>query len=69
MPDNAENPVALAGADRVDVTVLVGNDDVDLGVATLRERQAGHILTLYAISLPVALLIAEHAFDAGRRRT
>jgi hypothetical protein len=61
--------VALARADRGDATVLASNDDLDLGIATLRERQAGHILTLYAISLPVALLIAEHAFDAGRRRT
>ena len=68
MADRAENPAALAGANRVNVTVLTGNDDVDLGTKTRRERQAGHLLKLYAISLPVALVIAEHAFDPGRRR-
>lgn len=68
MANKRENPVALAGADRADVTVLAGNDDVHHGTGTRRERQARHLLKLYAISLPVALVIAEHAFDPGRRR-
>lgn len=68
MADKSDNPVALARADRADVTVLAGNVDMDLGTATPRERQARHLLKLYAIPLPVALVIAEHAFDPGRRR-
>lgn len=68
MADKRENPAAQARADRADVTVLAGNDDVDLGTGTRRERQARHLLQRYAISLPVALVIAEHAFDPGRRR-
>lgn len=67
MANKRESPVALAGADRADVTMLAGNDDVDLGTGTRRERQARHLLKLYAISLPVALVIAEHAFGSGRR--
>lgn len=68
MADKRENPAALSGADRADVTVLAGNDDVDSGTGTRRERQARHLLKFYAVSLPVALVIAEHAFDPGRRR-
>jgi len=67
MPDKTENPVALAGADRADVTVLSGKDDVDVGTGGQRERQARHILKVYAISRPVALAIVEHVFGTGRR--
>lgn len=68
MAGKRENSVAQAGADRADVTVLAGNDDVGIGSRTARERQAGYLRKVYAVSLPLARVIAEHAFDPGRRR-
>ena len=68
MVGKPEYPAAQAGANRVDVTVRNGNDDAHRGNGTRREQQARHLLNLYAIPLPLALVIAEHAFDPGRRR-
>jgi len=68
MVDDREDPAAHAGAHRVDVTVLAGKDDIELDSGAARERQARHILRLCAVSLPVALVLAEHAFGTGRRK-
>jgi hypothetical protein len=65
-PEN-RNPVALAGADRADVKMLPSNLDIDLTTPTSRERQARYIRRFCSVSLPVALVIAEHAFGSGRR--
>ena len=66
MDRKQQNPAALAGAHRVHVTVLAGNDDFEVGSATALDLQVRHLLKGYALSLPVALAIAEHAFQSGR---
>ena len=68
MSNNKENPAALAGAHRVHVTLLASNDDFLIGSPTALDLQVRHLLKGYALSLPVALVIAEHAFQAGRSR-
>ncbi|MCB1470660.1 MAG: hypothetical protein KDK08_26700 [Rhizobiaceae bacterium] len=67
MREKTENPVALAGADRAVVKLPGGKDDIDIGTGIQQDRQARHILKVYAISRPVALAIAEHVFGTGRR--
>lgn len=62
-----KDPVARASADRADVTVLSGNNDVHGGSEKTRERQAGYLRKVFAISRPLALVVAEHAFGTGRR--
>ena len=62
----AENPGALAGAHRVDVTMLAGKDDFDNIIATPVELQVRKLLTRYALSLPVATAVAEMAFGPRR---
>jgi hypothetical protein len=66
MGKDRENPAALAGAHRVHVTVLAGNDDFLIGSPAALDLQVRHILKGYALSLPVALVIAEHAFQVER---
>lgn len=66
IPGN-ENPGALAGAHRVDVTMLASKNDLDNIIATPTELQVRKLLTRYALSLPVACAVAEIAFGAGRR--
>lgn len=67
MLDKKEDPEARAGADRVDVIMHAGNNDVDIATATVVDLQVRRILTRYALSLPLALAVAELAFAAGRR--
>jgi hypothetical protein len=62
-----ENPGALAGAHRADITMLAGNSDVLIDTETTRDLQVRRLLTRYAVSHPVAILIAELAFAPGRR--
>jgi hypothetical protein len=68
MGKDRENPVALAGVNRVHVTVLAGNDDFLLGSPSALDLQVRHILKGYPLSLSVALVVAEHAFQAWRSR-
>jgi hypothetical protein len=68
MGKDRENPAALAGAHRVHVTVLAGNDDFLLGSPSALDLQVRHILKGFVLSPPVALVIAEHAFQAGGSR-
>ena len=63
----AENPGALAGARRVDITMRVGKDDIDNNIAGTVELQVRKLLTRYALSLPVAAAVAELAFGPRRR--
>jgi hypothetical protein len=67
MHDAKGIPAARACADRADVTMLAGNDDIHTGIGTTRERQAGYLRKVFDVSLPLALVIAEHAFGPGRR--
>jgi hypothetical protein len=67
MIPRSENPGALAGAHRVDVTMLAGKNDFDNIIGTPAELQVRKLLTRYALSLPVATAMAELAF--GPRRT
>jgi len=62
----AENPGALAGARRVDVTMLASKNDFDNSIATPVELQVRKLLTHYALSLPVASALAEIAFGPRR---
>ena len=57
-----ENPGALAGARRVDVTMLTGKDDFRNIIGTPAELQVRKLLSRYALSLPVATAVAELAF-------
>lgn len=67
MAAERENPVALAGPHRVEVK-KPGSSFNDLhSTAANRQRQAEHLLRLYGFSFAVALVVAEHAFDNGRR--
>jgi len=68
MSTEKENPAALAGAHRVHVTLLASNNGFLIGSPTALDLQVRHLLKGYALSLPVALAIAEHAFQAGRSR-
>ena len=67
MAANKENPVALAGAHRLDVKKLGGSFDIHHDTAATRERQAEYLLRFYGLSFAVAVVVAEHAFDNGRR--
>lgn len=64
MEHKKADPGALAGAHRVDVTMLVGTDDITS--ANAFELQVRRLLARYAISLPVALVVAELAFPSRR---
>ena len=66
MSHGSENPGALAGARRVDVTMLASKNDFDKSIATPVELQVRKLLTRYAISLPVASAVAEMAFGPRR---
>lgn len=63
---SAENPGALAGARRADVTMLGSKNDFDDIIATPAELQVRKLLTRYALSLPVASAVAEIAFGPRR---
>lgn len=67
MGRKTENPAALAGAHRVHVTLLASNNDFLIGSPTALDLQVRHLLKGYALSLPVALAIAEHAYATGRQ--
>ena len=63
----AKDPGALAGAHRADVIMLAGKDDVENTSPSIFDLQVRLLLTRYALSGAVAIVIAEHAFSNGRR--
>ena len=62
------NPGALAGARRADVTMLTGKDDIGIITPGTPELQVRKLLKRYAMSLPLACVVAEMAFSAGSAR-
>ena len=62
-----ENPVAGGAASRADAPMLASKGDVDVSTERAGDRQVSYILKLYALSRPVALIVAEHAFQSWRR--
>lgn len=67
MGAQTRNPVAGGVASRADASMLASKRDVDVSTERPRDRQVSYILKLYALSRPVALVVAEHAFQSGRR--
>ena len=66
MSHGNENPGALAGAHRVDVTMLTGKDDFTNVIGSPAELQVRKLLSRYALSLPAAKAVAEMVFGLGR---
>jgi hypothetical protein len=66
MATKKENPGALAGAHRVEVTPLLGKNDHDNCTAGLLSLQVRRVLARYAVSAAVAVVVAEVAFSSGR---
>ena len=63
-----ENPAALAGADRANVTMLPGRMDIADSTPRAINLQVRKIAARYAVSLALAIVIAEIAFSPGRSR-
>lgn len=61
-----ENPGALAGAHRVEVTPLLSKNDCGDCTADLLNLQVRRVLARYAVSASVAVVIAEVAYSRGR---
>jgi hypothetical protein len=61
-----ENPGALAGATRATVNMPVSKDDIAEATPSTLDLQVHRLLSRYAISADLALVVAEHAFHAGR---
>jgi hypothetical protein len=66
MEINKENPAALAGAHRADVTMLVGKDDPLTNKANGIDLQVRRLVARYVLSVPLAIVIADLAFSSGR---
>jgi hypothetical protein len=66
MSKKQENPGALPGVIRADVTMPVSKDDILNPTPTTIDLQLHRLLSRYAISADLALVVAEHAFCAGR---
>jgi hypothetical protein len=62
-----ENPGALAGAHRADVTMLSGKIDVLDSTPSAMDLQVRSVVARYAVSLSLAVVIAELAFSSGRQ--
>ena len=67
MSRNEEGPVALAGASRADVAAFLGRMDTGESMSTATDLQVRRIVSRYAISIPLALVIVELAFRSGRQ--
>lgn len=61
-----ENPGARAGAHRVHVTKLVSENDYRIDSGMVLEHQVRRVLNSYAVSFPLAIVIAELAFYSER---
>ncbi|WP_133116159.1 hypothetical protein [Mesorhizobium wenxiniae] len=66
MEEKKADPGALAGAHRVDVTMLAVTGDADVSSGNTVELQIHQILARSSCSRPVAAVVAEHAFSTGR---
>lgn len=62
-----KNPVALAGAHRVEVTQPAGKSDIPDSTPSALDLQVRRLVARYAVSLSLAMVIAELAFTSGRR--
>ena len=62
-----EDPAALAGADRADVTMLPGRFGGSDSMPSAFDLQVRWIATRYAVSLSLAIVVAEIAFSSGRQ--
>jgi hypothetical protein len=67
MSFKCEDPAALAGAHRVDVTMLPGRIDVLDFTPSVIDLQVQSVVARYAVSLSLAYVIAELAFSSGRQ--
>lgn len=67
MRTETKNPVAGGAASRADASTPVSSGDLINPTECPRNRQVRHILKFYELSLSVALVVAEHAYDSGRR--
>jgi hypothetical protein len=63
-----EDPAALAGARRADVTMLSGKIHVTDSTPSAMDLQVRSVVAQYAVSLSLALVIAELAFSSGRAK-
>ena len=62
------NPVAWSGAIRANITLPAGNDDLTIDTPLVTDLQVRRILQNYALSIPLAIAIAELAFSRGAAR-
>lgn len=62
-----EDPGALAGAHRVDVTMLPGKMNNADSTPSAVDLQVRSVVARYAISMPLAVVVAEMAYSAGRQ--
>jgi hypothetical protein len=67
MSFKCEDPAALAGAHRADVTMLPGRIDVSGYTPSVIDLQVQSVVARYAVSISLALVIAELAFSPGRQ--
>ncbi|ANT53268.1 hypothetical protein [Mesorhizobium amorphae] len=63
-----ENPAALAGANRANVTMPVSKDDGETNRVTCIDLQVRRLVARYMLSVQVAIVIAELAFSSGRAK-
>lgn len=68
MKSKTTSPGALAGATRANVNMPGSKCDIETSTPTPLNLQLHRLLSRYAISPDLALVIAEHAFRAGRAR-
>jgi hypothetical protein len=68
MTAKKDGPGALAGAVRTDVNMPGSKNDIAISTPDTIDLQLHRLLSRYAISTDLALVIAEHAFTAGRGR-
>jgi len=67
MAPATENPGALAGTRRADVTHLTGKCDASIATPSPRELQVRQLIMRYGLSHAVATVIAKHIFGQWRR--
>ena len=65
MLQKREDPAARAGANRVEITKPAGKNDFHNTTAAALDLQVRRVLSRYAISLSLALAVAELAFRNG----
>ena len=65
MLKNHEDPAARAGTGRAEITKPAGKNDFHNNTAAAIDPQVRRVLSCYAVSLSLALVVAEHAFRNG----